>query len=269
MLGVVLVVTGLVVPTGSRGGTARMVVRRPSGFEQVGALPPEIAACGCDEELWNQLRSGGRRSLKKLLRDGKKEFCQERILSLRASLQNEDAEAPKKKLLGGYRLVGELPDSFPVRAAERLIESRTSARHAKDFETADALQAQLAAEFGVALCDSHNGRSWRVGAAVAEVDSVPEVQRQRLPQEKAATLQLDVHLRKDDPKAVDFLPPRKELVGEPLDVDKVAWMAEREEPAPTEKPAPAPAAAAGAAEEEPVTPGPALAPDGFVWGDTY
>ena len=106
-------------------------------------------------------------------------------------------------------------------------------------------------------------------APVAEIDAVPEVQRQRLPEVKAASLQLDVHLRKDDPKAVDFLPPRKELVGEPLDVDKVAWMAEREEPAPTEKPAPAPAAAAGAAEEEPVTPGPALAPDGFVWGDTY
>ena len=179
---------GLAMPTAlSRGGTARMVVarhangdaptalsrgrtacmvvsRRDNGNEQVSTMPADLAEWGCDEELWSALRAGGRSSLKKLLRDGRQELCRERIDKLRVSVQQGPEDAPKRRLRGGYVLSGVTPEGFDVRAAEALIEARTDAKHAKEFETADALESQLLA-LGVILNDKHGSRSWCVESA--------------------------------------------------------------------------------------------------------
>lgn len=81
----------LLLPTVGRAPRAGvfMVERKANEFEKVALMPQELSAWGCDDELWDSLRSKGRKSLKQLLRNGNEEMARERIARLREAVAVE------------------------------------------------------------------------------------------------------------------------------------------------------------------------------------
>jgi len=163
--------------------------------------PPQLAEWGCTDELWSQLRHGGRSSLRRLVRDGDEEHARRRIAhyakliavvavvaelesTLTGAIAADDAAqkpasarkpaAAQKPASGqkarggpgsqtkGYVLQGNVPEGFDVASVEAMIAKRTSAKLSKDYATADALREELLLK-GVKLSDQH--RAWTfVGA---------------------------------------------------------------------------------------------------------
>lgn len=78
-----------------------------------------------------------------------------------AKFQNQrTASAPgARPLKAGYQLVGEVPDGFDAASLAVLVKERQEAKIRRDFEAADALQAELTSK-GVYLDDRR--RQWSV-----------------------------------------------------------------------------------------------------------
>jgi len=143
-------------------------------------MPAALASWGADAELWEKVRS--KSGLLKLAAEGNEEAGRARIASLRERIAAEEAEAaakpkpaapkraprapnPKtgsklgKKLSEGYSLKGSLTAGFDAAPVEALLAKRVEAKLAKDYATADELQAQVVA-LGVYLNDRE--RWWSV-----------------------------------------------------------------------------------------------------------
>ena len=135
--------------------------------EEMMEMPAKLAEWGCDAELWQGLRSGGRRGLKKQASNGDEAGARARMNALRLLVKEEPKKAVptpnSAKPAAGYVLVGALPAGFDQPAAEALIAKRRDAKISKDFETADALEAELLA-MNVILNNRRGHRSWKVEA---------------------------------------------------------------------------------------------------------
>jgi len=152
------------------GAKARLdqVRNAPSVTGAGWAMPAVIGEWGCDEEMWGKIRS--KRAILELARNGDEAEGRRRIERMREIITQE-ADAPAepsataaatkarkpssnsgtrkkaatkaKPLSDGYTLDGEAPSGADVEAIEKLLSARVAAKLAKDYATADGLQAEL------------------------------------------------------------------------------------------------------------------------------
>ena len=105
--------------------------------------------------------------MKKQASNGDEAGARARMNALRLLVKEEPKKAVptpnSAKPAAGYVLVGALPAGFDQPAAEALIAKRRDAKISKDFETADALEAELLA-MNVILNNRRGHRSWKVEA---------------------------------------------------------------------------------------------------------
>jgi len=250
---IVLATAGILTPIARSRDSPRMVIRRDSPSEVVGALPPQLAKCGCDKELWTELRNSGRSSLKRMIRQGTEEHkVRDQIEAMRRRVNKSTAGngvnaaaakgGAKARLKGGYRLVGNVPASFDVAAAEAMIEARTAARFQKDYKQADEIRAQLLAQ-DVKVIDHPANRSWRVlqGTAGSKSRGGKSVSRSTKPSAVDSCSDPPVSLQQEQAPsaAADVVAPTN-----PKEVEAVS-------------------------EGKQVVAGAAAAPDGFEWGATF
>jgi len=150
----------------------RMLRNSPSVSGQGVALTPELAALGVDEEMWQGVRS--KSTLIRLATEDEG-VARARIAVLRKAIAAEQAsvtspatpptaplrptrnEGSARPLSDGYAIDGELPAGVDVNAVTTLVARRVEAKAQKDYEAADALQAEL-----LALGLMVNDRSRRV-----------------------------------------------------------------------------------------------------------
>ena len=167
----------------------RIDVSETESFE----LTPQLIEWGVDEELWSNVRN--KRALWDLANSGEEAKCRERIEQCRRSIARGDAPRPTPRKEGPYELRGDPPDGVDVAAVEALLAKRSEAKKARDFESADAYQAELL-EMKVYVNDkmrywqaakAPNGGYTLKGAAPAGVDvaAVEELMARRRDAKKA------------------------------------------------------------------------------------
>ena len=117
---------------------------KPSGALE---LSPTLVEWGVDAALWRDVRD--KQSLLDLAAAGDEDKARERIDFVRRAVKSGGS---------GYRLKGSVPAGFDVEVVEPLLVRRIDAKKARDFDAADALQAELQA-MGVLINDRQ--RTWQ------------------------------------------------------------------------------------------------------------
>ena len=102
---------------------------KPSGALE---LSPTLVEWGVDAALWRDVRD--KQSLLDLAAAGDEDKARERIGFVRRAVKSGGS---------GYRLKGSVPAGFDVEVVEPLLVRRIDAKKARDFDAADALQAEL------------------------------------------------------------------------------------------------------------------------------
>lgn len=128
-------------------------------------LTPTLIEWGCDEDLWSETRN--KQALLDLAEAGNEAKGRQRIEFLKAAIAkgSDGSAAPTSQRVpnhGPYRLLGPAPEGVDVASVEELLEKRSDHKAERDFESADAIQAQLSA-IGVYLDDRK--RTWEAARA--------------------------------------------------------------------------------------------------------
>jgi len=152
-------------------------------------MPAVLTEWGCDQQLWDSARaksrlynaasSGDEAEAKRLIEMIKLAVAKEAVrptLPPRATAAPKAPKAPKKAASGGgkarpltagYTLDGEPPAGVDLPAVEKLLADRVAAKLAKDYETADRLQAELQA---IGVFTNDRLRTWSGTRSAKQVD---------------------------------------------------------------------------------------------------
>jgi len=148
-----------------------MLRRSPSISGDDTPCPAQLAAWGCDEELWGKIRS--KKPLLALVDAGDEQGVRERLEKLRGSIAAEvkkparsegqydknKQQGKAKSLEAGYVMTGTLPTGFDPLPVEELFTRRVAAKLQKDYDLADKLQQEIV-DLGVYIND--HARTWNV-----------------------------------------------------------------------------------------------------------
>jgi len=149
-------------------------------------MPAVLADWGCDQQLWDSLRS--KKQLYDAASKADKIEGKRLIEKFKAAVAKGKARPPKppkapaapkapkkvasggglaRPLKAGYTLDGEPPAGADLPTVEKLLADRVAAKLAKDYETADRLQAELLA-MGISTNDRL--RTWSGTPSAKQVD---------------------------------------------------------------------------------------------------
>jgi len=151
----------------SRAGVS-MVERRSNGFEKVAAMPEHLLAWGCDDKLWDALRSKGRKNLKQLLRDGNEELARGRIARMRetVAVELEARRAADYLCHSDKECATELTAKLLSEAAAKTEDANESAAAAVAATTSEAIAKE--GETTTTSVDAAAEKAKEVGTAAME-----------------------------------------------------------------------------------------------------
>ena len=142
--------------------TICMVERRASNAEVVAEMPKKLADWGCDEALWDGLRSKGRKDLKKLAKNGKEQLARDRIEKLRKDIASQATATS---------VAEQEPKAEAESKADAEVDKAAATASVEKAEAAAA--AKAAAEEAAAVAKAADVEA-AAAATAAEVEAAPD-----------------------------------------------------------------------------------------------